>query len=183
LAREQRRAAPHVRCCSARKHPRMVASALEVQFQRAWSLGICGQLIDQLIGLGVGAYHKTDVSGWGLTAKQMSGNETSSSVSDRNCTNILEASPRAMPMPILWKLLNTDRSTLSPFARKVKLPCGECHERHRLVRGSDSNDCVPSRLGAPLCTSSTALPLQHLLTSQQHVWTSWNAGHPPLHVQ
>ena len=44
--------------------PHCLATALEVQIQRGWSLGICGQLIDQLIGLGVGAYHKTDIS-WG----------------------------------------------------------------------------------------------------------------------
>ena len=69
-ARQQRRAAPHVRCCSA--HPRIVATALEEQFQRGWSREFvtfpvsCGQLIDQLIVLGVGAYQIDRSRGGGL---------------------------------------------------------------------------------------------------------------------
>ena len=94
------------------------------------------------------------VSGWGLTTKQMRGNENSSRVSDRICTNILEASPRAMSMTILRKLLNTDRATLSPLCQEgqtaVRRMPRTSHVRHRLVRGSDSNNCVLSRLGAPL---------------------------------
>ena len=93
------------------------------------------------------------VSGWGLTTKQMRGNENSSRVSDRICTNILEASPRAMSMTILRKLLNTDRATLSPLCQEGQTAVRRMprsHVRHRLVRGSDSNNCVLSRLGAPL---------------------------------
>ena len=83
----------------------------------------------------------------------MRGNENSSRVSDRICTNILEASPRAMSMTILRKLLNTDRATLSPLCQEGQTAVRRMprsHVRHRLVRGSDSNNCVLSRLGAPL---------------------------------
>ena len=91
--------------------------------------------------------------GGGLPQKQTRDNENSSRVSDRICTNILEASPRAMSMTILRKLLNTDRATLSPLCQEGQTAVRRMprsHVRHRLVRGSDSNNCVLSRLGAPL---------------------------------
>ena len=91
--------------------------------------------------------------GGGLPQKQTRDNENSSRVSDRICTNILEASPRAMSMTILRKLLNTDRATLSPLCQEGQTAVRRMprsHVRHRLVRGSDSNNCVLSRLGASL---------------------------------
>jgi hypothetical protein len=54
---------------------------------------------------------------------------------------------------ILWKLLNTDRATLSPLCQEGQTAVRRMprsHVRHRLVRGSESNNCVLSRLGAPL---------------------------------
>ena len=53
----------------------------------------------------------------------------------------------------LWKLLNTDRATLSPLCQEGQTAVRRMprsHVRHRLVRGSDSNNCVLSRLGASL---------------------------------
>lgn len=92
--------------------------------------------------------------GGGLPQKQMRDNENSSRVSDRICTNILEASPRAMSKCDFVEITKYgSRDSLSPLCQEGQTAVRRMprsHVRHRLVRGSDSNNCVLSRLGASL---------------------------------
>ena len=92
--------------------------------------------------------------GGGLPQKQMRDNENSSRASDRICTNILEASPRAMSKCDFVEITKYgSRDSLSPLCQEGQTAVRRMprsHVRHRLVRGSDSNNCVLSRLGASL---------------------------------
>ena len=92
--------------------------------------------------------------GGGLPQKQMRDNENSS-----RAYLIASVQTSWKPHPVrcqnatLWKLLNTDRATLSPLCQEGQTAVRRMprsHVRHRLVRGSDSNNCVLSRLGASL---------------------------------
>ena len=62
--RQPRRAAPHVRCCSA--HPRIVATALEEQFQRGWS-SFRNFRFYSCLAWSADRSADRSVSGWGLT--------------------------------------------------------------------------------------------------------------------
>ena len=92
--------------------------------------------------------------GGGLPQKQMRDNENSSRASDRICTNILEASPRAMSKCDFVEITKYGSlDSLSPLCQEGQTAVRRMprsHVRHRLVRGSDSNNCVLSRLGASL---------------------------------
>ena len=103
----------------------------------------CGQLIEQLIGLGVGAYHKNKRGTTKIPpAYLIASVQTSWKPHPVRCQNAT-----------LWKLLNSDRATLSPLCQEGQTAVRRMprsHVRHRLVRGSDSNNCVLSRLGASL---------------------------------
>ena len=117
--------------------------------------------------------------GGGLPQKQMRDNENSSRASDRICTNILEASPRAMS--------KCDFVEITKYGSRDSLACS-LPGRSNCRAANATISCTPparARFGlkqlrpvASRCSSSTTLPLQHLLTSQ-HVCI---LGHPPLHV-
>ena len=116
--------------------------------------------------------------GGGLPQKQMRDNENSSRASDRICTNILEASPRAMS--------KCDFVEITKYGSRDSLASLPGRSNCRAANATIS--CTPparARFGlkqlrpvASRCFSSTTLPSQHLLTSQ-HVCIP---GHPPLHV-
>jgi hypothetical protein len=82
----------------------------------------------------------------------MRDNENSSRASDRICTNILEASPRAMSKCDFVEITKYGswHSPLCQEGQTAVRRMPRSHVRHRLVRGSDSNNCVLSRLGASL---------------------------------
>ena len=105
---------------------------------------MCGQLIDQLIGLGVGAYHKNKRGATKIPPAYLIAS--------------VQTSWKPHPVRCQWRFIEEitkygSRDSLSPLCQEGQTAVRRMprsHVRHRLVRGSDSNNCVLSRLGASL---------------------------------